>query len=281
MESQELIKKPILDFEVKAEIKSLGIIEDNISEVKEKVVQLNEYYKNITFTEETMKQATEEKAKVNKFKSAVADYRKKIVAEYKKPIEIFENTAKETEKILASTYDLINVQTEKYNNDKKEKIKEETKQYFDEYLQSKNIDFITYEQANINITLNASKKSLQEQCRTFIDKIVDDLNLIETQEYKAEILVEYKQTLNVSQAITTVTNRFKAIEEEKRKQEEFIKEASKSVIITKEEKQEILQAPAVEEKQEDILTVNFKVKGTRAKLKVLKEFLENGGYDYE
>lgn len=281
MENQELIQKPVLDFEVKAEIKSLGIIEDNISEVKEKVVQLNEYYKNITFTEETIKQATEEKAKVNKFKSAVADYRKKIVAEYKKPIELFENTAKETEKILASTYDLINVQTEKYNNDKKEKIKEETKQYFDEYLQSKNIDFVTFEQANINITLNASKKSLQEQCRTFIDKIVDDLSLIETQEHKAEILVEYKQTLNVSQAITTVTNRFKAIEEEKRKQEQFIKEASKAVIITKEEKQEILQAPVVEEKQEDILTVNFKVKGTRTKLKALKEFLESGGYDYE
>jgi len=281
MSNQELIEKPVLDFEVKAEIKSLGKIEDNISEVKERVVQLNEYYKNVVFTEETMKQATEEKAKVNKFKNAVADYRKKIVAEYKKPIEVFESTAKETEKILANTYDTINMQVDKYNNDKKEKIKEEIKQYFNEYLQSKSIDFIKYEQANINITLNASKKSLQEQCRTFINKIVDDLTLIETQEHKAEILVEYKQTLNVSQSIITVTNRFKAIEEEKRKQEEFMKEATKSVIIPKEEMQEILQAPVVEEKQEDILTLNFKVRGTRTKLKALKEFLENGGYDYE
>lgn len=283
MESQELIKKPILDFEVKAEIKSLGIIEDNISEVKEKVVQLNEYYKNITFTEETMKQATEEKAKVNKFKSAVADYRKKIVAEYKKPIELFENTAKETEKILASTYDLINVQTEKYNNDKKEKIKEEIKQYFNEYLQSKNIDFVTFEQANINITLNASKKSLQEQCRTFIDKIVDDLSLIEIQEHKAEILVEYKQSLNVSQAITTVTNRFKAIEEEKIVHIEMNAnhEISKR---TYEELENVMNKPLqtpTEEQQEEILTLKFTVKGTRTKLKALKEFLENGGYDYE
>ena len=63
-------------------------------------------------------------------------------------------------------------------------------------------------------------KSLKEQAKAFVDKIADDLNLIETQEHKAEILVEYKQTLNVSQAITTVTNRFKDIEEEKKKQEE-------------------------------------------------------------
>lgn len=59
-------------------------------------------------------------------------------------------------------------------------------------------------------------KSLKEQAKAFIDKIVDDLNLIKTQEHKAEILVEYKQTLNVAQAITIVINRFKAIEEEKR-----------------------------------------------------------------
>ena len=36
-----------------------------------------------------------------------------------------------------------------------------------------------------------------------------------------------------------------------------------------------------EEKQEDILTLKFTVKGTRTKLKVLKEFLEREGYDYE
>ena len=223
MSNQELIEKPSLDFEVKAKIKSLGMIEDNILEVKEKTIKLNEYYKTVNFTEETMKQATEEKANVNKFKKAVSDYRKNIVAEYNKPIENFEKTAKETEKILADTYNTINEQVEKYNNNKKEEIRKETKQYFNEYMISKNIDFVKYEQAGINITLNASKKSLQDQCRTFIDKISDDLNLIETQEHKAEILVEYKQKLNVSQAITTVTNRFKAIEEEKRRQEEIKK----------------------------------------------------------
>lgn len=290
MEKQELIEKPALDFEVKAEIKSLGVIEDNISEVKEKVIKLNEYYKNITFTEEIMKQASEEKAKVNKFKSAVAGYRKKIVAEYKKPIETFENTAKETEKILSNIYDLINVQTDKYNNDKKEKIKEETKQYFEEYLQSKNIDFVTFEQAHISITLNASKKSLQEQSRTFIDKIVDDLNLIETQEHKAEILVEYKQTLNVSQAITTVTNRFKAIEEEKRKQEEKVVhiEMNENYEISKrsyEELENVINKPLeqpITEKQEELFTMSFKVKNEpKSRLKLIKEFLENGGYDYE
>lgn len=283
MENQELIK-PVLDLEPKAQIKSLGVIEDNILDVKEKVIEINNYYKEVKFTEETMKQATEEKASVNKFKKAIADYRKNIIAEYKKPIEIFERTAKETEKLLDDTYKTINEQVENYNNQKKEKIREENEQYFNEYCKSKNINFVTYRQANINITLNSSKKSLQEQVRLFIDEIVDDLNLIETQEHKAEILVEYKQSLNVSQAITTVTNRFKAIEEEKKKQEELkeqLKQEPIAIIRDEETNVEILQKPKIEEKQEEILTLNFKVRGTRTKLKALKEFLENGGYDYE
>lgn len=284
MSSQELIERPSLDFEVKAEIKSLGTIEDNISEVKEKVIKLNEYYENIIFTEETMKQATEEKANVNKFKKAVADYRKNIIAEYKKPIEIFENTAKETEKILADTYNTINEQVEKYNNIKKEQINNEIKDYFEEYKTANNIDFITYEQARINVTLSASMKSLKEQAKAFIDKTVEDLNLIETQEHKAEILVEYKQTLNVSNAITAVTNRFKAIEEEKRKQQELIKKINEQpiVVIPKQKpKIEVLQAPAIEEKEE-LFTMIFKVKNEpKSRLKLIKEFLESGGYDYE
>lgn len=274
------IIKPKFNGEIQAHIKSVGEIESNMKEVKSYVENLNNYYKNITFTEETMKEAKDEKSKVNKFKAQVADYRKNIIAEYNKPIKAFEDTAKETEKLLTDTYNTINQQVANYETQQKEIKEQEIKDYFEEYKTANNIDFITYGQARINVTLSASVKSLKEQAKQFIDKIVDDLKLIETQEHKTEILVEYKQTLNVAQSITSVTNRFKAIEEEKKKQEEFIKEASKSVIISAEEKKEILQAP-IEEKQEKILTLRFAVKGTRTKLKELKQFLESGGYDYE
>ena len=167
----------------------------------------------------------------------------------------------------------------------KSKKEKEIKEYFEEYKTANNIGFITYGQARINVTLSASMKSLKEQAKQFIDKIVDDLKLIETQEHKTEILVEYKQTLNVSQAITSVTNRFKAIEEEKKKIEQE-KELQKFVVDTAKEsdkynEQIILNSPSVEEKTEEILTLKFTVRGTKTKLKELKQFLESGGYDYE
>ena len=139
------------------------------------------------------------------------------------------------------------------------------------------------------MTLSASMKSLKEQAKVFIDQRIDDLKLIETQEHKTEILVEYKQTLNVSNAITTVTNRFKAIEEEKKKEEQKVVhiEMNENHEITKESYEQLenifnkpLEQPK-EEIQEDILTLRFTVRGTRTKLKALKEFLESGGYDYE
>ena len=67
MEENKLeLVKPEFDGEIQVRIKSVGEIESNMREVKGYVEELNNYYKSVTFTEETLKQAKEEKAKVNK-----------------------------------------------------------------------------------------------------------------------------------------------------------------------------------------------------------------------
>ena len=173
--------------------------------------------------------------------------------------------------------------------------------YFEEYKQSLLIDFIKFEDAKIKVGLSDSKTSLKKQAKDFIDRVNTDLATIMLQEHKEEILVEYKQNGHVlSTAISTVINRIKAVEETKRKQEELKQKqleeaqriADENIKIQTEAtkqaldnfrvtEQEVLQAPTVEEKQEEILTLKFTVKGTRTKLKALKEFLVNGGYEYE
>ena len=294
MEENKLeLVKPEFDGEIQVRIKSVGEIESNMKEVKGYVEELNNYYKSVTFTKETLKQAKEEKAKVNKFKAEVADYRKKITAEYNKPIKVFEDTAKETEKLLSETYNTINQQVAGFEEEQKRQKEQEIREYFEEYKTANDIDFVNYEQAQINVTLTASVKSLKEQAKAFIDRIIDDLRLIETQECKEEILVEYKQNLNVSKSIQEVANRHKLLEEEKKKQEELknkqLEEAKRQADISIKEQELatknaldnfVIEAPKVVE-QEEILTLSFKVRGTRNKLKELKRFLIEGGYDYE
>ena len=172
IEISKIISKPEFKGEIKAEIKGVAQIEDNIKEVKKFAEDLNTYYETIVWTEDTLNDAKNEKANINKFKAKVSDFRKQIISEYKKPIELFETTAKETEKILALTYEGINNQVNKYEEKVKEEIKKQCEEYFNEVAKSENIDFVTFDNMQTNITLGMRTKS-GELTKKTKEEIVD------------------------------------------------------------------------------------------------------------
>lgn len=271
------------------EVKQLPVIEEQLRSVSTVIDERVKNATSLVCTEESVKTIKEIRAELNKDYKEFENKRKLVKEQVLKPYNDFENVYKECISDKFKNADLIlKGRIEVVENEIKAKKEQEVKDYFEEYKTANNIDFITYEQAKINVTLSASMKSLKEQAKVFIDQRIDDLKLIETQEHKTEILVEYKQTLNVSNAITTVTNRFKAIEEEKKKEEQKVVhiEMNENHEITKESYEQLenifnkpLEQP--KEENEEILTLKFTVRGARTKLKELKQFLESGGYDYE
>lgn len=285
-------------------VKQLPIIQEQLKTLSEEIDNKVETAKKLVCTEETVKTVKQVRADLNKEFKELEEKRKFVKEQVLAPYMQFEEVYKQyvSDKYKSADTELKS-KVDNIENELKAQKEKEVREYFEEYRKYKNIDFIKFEQANIKVGLSDSKTSLHKQAQAFIDKTYEDLNLINTQEHKAEMLVEYKQSLNVSQAITTVTNRFKAIEEEKRKQEELkqrqleeaqrianenikeqaevTKQALDNLTQKEEINQVVLQAPIEEQKQEEVLTLRFTVKGTRTKLKALKEFLENGGYDYE
>lgn len=270
-------------------VKQLPQIEEHLKELSIDVDKKVEYAKSLICTDENIKTIKQVRADLNKEFKEVEQQRKLVKEQILAPYMKFEDVYKQyiSDKYKSADSDL-KTKIDLTENEFKAKKEQEIKDYFEEYKIANNIDFITYGQARINVTLSASMKSLKEQAKQFIDKIVDDLKLIETQEHKAEILVGYKQTLNVSQAITSVTNRFKAIEEEKKKEEQKVVhiEMNENHEITKksyEQLESIFNKPLEQpkEEKEEVLTLKFTVKGTKTKLRALKEFLINGGYEYE
>lgn len=267
-------------------IKQLPVIEEQLKKVSEEIDKKVNEATSLICTEENVKTIKDVRATLNKEAKDWEEKRKAVKAEIMKPYEDFEIAYKEcigdkyknADSVLKEKVTLV-------ENELKLSKTNSLIDFFNEYSQSKNIEFLSFEKANINVTLSASMKSLKEQVKNFIDKIADDLSLIETQDYKAEILVEYKQSLNVSQAITTVTNRYKAIEEENarlEREEQFKKEIVEAAYIPARDMpvdDKPLEQPT--EEQEEILTLKFMVRAEKSKLKALKEFLENGGYDYE
>ena len=288
-ETHLVLEKPVFTEEIIANISKIPEVTSNISHVKEYATKLQDFYKSIVFTEETMKDAKDEKANINKFKTTVSDYRKNILSEFKKPIEEFETLAKDTEKILSETYTTINEQVSNYENGIKKEKKKKIINYFNEYKASLEIDFVEFEQANIKVNLNSTEKSLKEAAQSFLDKIKEDLDLIETQEYKEEILVEYKSTLNVTTSIKTVVNRKEAIKKEKERLEKEAEIKRQEEAIKQETLQTNTNIPTIEKpveevivkkvQQEEILTVTVTVTGTREQLRQFRDYIKNIGLE--
>ena len=272
-------------------VKQLPIIVEQLAQVKEAVIARVETATSLVCTDETVKEVKKARAELNAEFKAWEEKRKEVKTAVMTPYEKFEAVYKDC---VSDTYKKadadLKAKIDGVEKELKDKKAAEVKAYFDEYLECKNIDFVTFEQANINITLSASLKSLKEQAKAFIDRIDDDLALIDTQEHKAEILVEYKKTLNASAAVTGVNARFKAIEDEKKRIEEAeIRKAAEEQHIAEiraavpEPIMEAVPEPIPEVEapaKEQLYTLKFTVTATKDKLTELKAFLNNGGYTY-
>lgn len=272
------------------EVKQLPIIEQQLQLVKKSVIEKTEAALKLVCTEDTLQEVKKAKIALTKeFKEWEAK-RKSVKNAVMTPYEQFEKVYKEcVTDIYKNADNELKAKVGSIENAIREEKAAGIKAYFDEYVASRGIEeiygkFLAFEYTGIKVTLSASKKSLKEQAANFVDRICDDLNLIETQEHKDEILYEYKKSLNLSGSITAVANRYKAIEAEKAREAER-KARAEAVKATENKVDEvikpakvIIEPPKVEE---PVLTVKFTVKGTKAKLQELKAYLERNGFDYE
>jgi transcriptional regulator of met regulon len=106
--------KPEFEKELKAKVVGLAKIEHNIKEAKDYALKLKDYYSKLIFTDDQIKDAEKERAKINKIALKIAEYRKDIVKEFKKPIDEFETVAKEAEKIIKETSATVDVQVKAF-----------------------------------------------------------------------------------------------------------------------------------------------------------------------
>lgn len=201
-------------------VEQLPVIVQQLQKISTEIEKQTAYALSLNVTEDNYKEIKKIRSGLNASFNDLEAKRKSVKKVILAPYEEFENVYKQyvTDKYKPAA-EQLNARISIVEDGLKEEKRNEVREYFDEYMQSKNIDFLSFEQLDLNITLNVSKKSLKERVKATIDKVTDDLAMIDTQQYKAEILVEYKKTLNVSQAILTVTNRMKAIEAEKAKAE--------------------------------------------------------------
>lgn len=272
------MEKPILKNEIEAKITGISKVEDNIIDAKEYALNLKEYYSTLVFSEEQLKEAKDERASINKVVKKIADYRKNIVAEFKKPIEMFEKTAKETEKILKETADFVDVQVKNFENKEKEEKLESIQEIFNQLVEELK-DILTLEKIFDMKWLNKTVKlpTIEEEIKDKLDGIRQGLKAIE--ELHSEFELEVKNTFleehfDLSKAIfknTQLIEQKKALAKVEEKKEEIVQEKVETML--KEEVKEDVSDP--------IMTYTLKITAPLSKQKALKQFLDLNNMEYK
>lgn len=256
-------------------------------------------------TEDTKKAVKDTRAMLNKELKDFEEQRKRIKEQVVAPYEAFEKAYKT---FIKEKYEkaegILKVKIDEFDKRLKEDKEARIRAYFTELCQANNIDFLPFERLGLKIGLSDSDKSLKDIVNTSIDNVVKSLEFIESltdpDEYKAEILTDYKQCLDVTTAIRNAQYRKQQREAELQRLEAQKAAAEQARLAAEARAKEVapLQAPeevpppAIQEApappqevpapepEEEILHFTLEVIGTRAQLRALRQFLETNNIKY-
>lgn len=274
-------------------IRQLPVIEEQLQAIREQIVNRVNEALQMVVTEDTVKAVKAVRAELRAEYSVLEARRKEVKEQILAPYENFERVYRENAGNIYADADLqLKQKIDEVENGLKEKKREAIFRYFTEYRDSLGIEasIVSFPDAKINVTLSASEKSLKAQAKDFLDGVYADLLMIVTMEHRDEIMTEYRKTHNAALAVTTVENRYKAIEEERSRREAAEAEraaraaaraAAEAAVeaVVQESAPPVMEPPRPE--PEKMFRAAFTVVGTLDQLRALKTFLNEGGYRYE
>lgn len=300
--NEELItlkQAPIIVYE---KIKAVG------QQIEAKIAELN--LDNQLVTEDTLKSAKNTRTMLRKELAVFEEQRKFIKEQVNVPYKAFEKAYKEHievhyDKADSTLKSKIDEVQNRLLDDKRGRIKE----YFTELCHQQGIDFLIFERLPLNITLSDSDKKFKNEVANFVSEVSKSLQLIESlnepDEFKAEMLTEYKQTLDVTRAIQNAQYRKQQREAELQRIEaqraaaeqarlaaearareaaplqapaQVTYEAQPAAPVQPEPVQEAIQA--AQEDENEVVQATFTVIGTRVQLRALRAFLDNNNIQY-
>jgi len=252
-------------------------------------------------TEDTKKAVKDTRAMLNKELDNFEEQRKRIKEQVVAPYMAFEKAYNSFIKEKYEKADgILKVKIDEFNERLKADKEARIRAYFTELCQANNIDFLPFERLGLNIRLNDTDKSLKDIVNTNIDNVVKSLEFIESltdpDEYKAEILADYKQTLDVMRSINNAKYRKQQREAELQRLEAQKARAEQARLAAEARAKEVtllqapeevpapaiqeapappqeVPAPAPQEVTPDLIVTNFTVQGTMEQLRSLKAYI--------
>lgn len=264
----------------------IQVIEFNFEELKAELTNGLEKYQNLTFTEETLKEAKETRANLNKFKEAIETRRKEIKNLCLKPYNEFESKVKELTALIDKPILAIDTQIKNFDNQRIEAKRIDITDFYNSVIEDM-AEILPLEKIFNPKWLNATYKmsNIEKEIVETIGKVNGNLNVIDGLKLDPELALQVKDkyltTLDFGLAMAEKT-RLENLKKELRE-----REASQEVVLPQEEQKTALNdretVPAIENITpiaEKTYYKEFWVRGTKSQLMALGEYLRSKGIEY-
>lgn len=176
----------------------------NNEELKAEIAEKMQEYKSLAFTEETIKEAKADRAKLNKLRTAFEDERKRIKKLCMAPYDEFEKQVKELIALIDEPIRLIDGQIKEVEEQRKIEKKGKVLEFYEGVIGPLK-GVLPFEKVFRPEYLNATKsmKSITEEIQSLINRVNADLDTIEGfgSKYELQIKDAYLKTLDLSTAM--------------------------------------------------------------------------------
>ncbi len=268
-------------------VTQLPVIEEHLRSRKEQTEQRVAEAMSLVCTDETLTSVKNIRAEMNREFADAETQRKAIKAAIMEKYDSFESVYREC---IADPYKRADADLKAKIDATESEIKSRCEEmllcYFRELCAVNEIDFLSFGQTGVKVDMASARaktpKKLMEQIKLKVDGVAQDMKTIGTMSENApEIMVEYKNNLDLSLAISVVNERHRRAEEEREAvKRHTVTPAARAAGVT------VAAAPQVvpkrvEQVAVERLMVSFRVTDTRERLRLLKQFLVSNGYQYE
>jgi len=265
--------------ELIAFVEKTGVIKFDNTELKTELKNALEKYRNLVYTDETIKEAKSDRAKLNNLTKAIEEKRKEIKRLYVEPLDDFEKKIKELTALIAAPCAEIDGQVKRFEESQKDGKRKELLDFAD--LEANSLipykdkflfaSFVTDKMLNASVKIKKSKV----ECADAVKKAKEGIDLIQTfpEHRQAGLMLSF----SVSRDLAAVIRRNQELDEMEKIQAKQKEQAQLEKIGVKEE---IKKVEATQESSDE-MTYTLKLTGSKAALVELRKYIIAAGIKYE
>lgn len=270
-------------------------IQWNFPELKQEIAETVQGYEVSVYTDDTIKQAKADRARLRKFVDALEAKRREIKKKYLEPYEEFERQEKELAAIVQKAIDNIDSQVKAFEERLRAEKMEKVREFYEDNIHD--IDgYLPFERVFKPEYANASTtmKAIKEEILALIQKVEEGLAVLNEVDspYVGDMKAVFLKTYDIGAALAE-KNRLEVAERKRQEYEaERQRQKAEREAREKEEAQKVINAgrrepdviPVKERKTEAIpeekkpledpkYIIDFRVQATKEQLERLKLFL--------